>query len=245
MTGHPGERIVLVGECGDMIAHFYMPDDDRPGPAIVVNHGSNDHQDSKPGVSRLLSDAGYRVLVPNRRGYSGSAGPSLAAALTAPRCSPQYGEQVCARLLAEASDIVAAVTHVRAMPGVDASRVAVLGSSYGGITSLLAAALDPTLAACVSFAAAAMSWGPVPAVQPLLRQHVETGSCPVLFLQAANDFDLAPSEVLARVCRRIGRDHDRVILPAIGANEMEAHQIWIHAPFLWAPVVLPFLTRVL
>jgi len=245
MTGHPGERMILAGECGDMVTHFYRPEGDRPGPAIVVNHGSNDDQDTKPGVCRLLTDAGYRVLVPFRRGYAGSAGPSLTDAVTAPRSSPQHGEQVCARLLAETADIVTALTYVRSVPGVDATRVAVLGSSYGGITSLLAAALDPAVAACVSFAAAAMSWSPVPAIQPLLKHHVETGPCPVLFLQAANDFDLTPSEALAEVCHQAGRDHDRVILPAIGANEMEAHQIWTHAPFLWAPAVLPFLAKVL
>ena len=236
----------------DLIAYRYLPAvdsraDGRPGPfpAVVVNHGSGLEQDSKPGVARVLTDAGYLVFVPFRRGYAGSSGPSRIDAVPAPVGAPGHDGQVCARLLAESDDVLAALDAVRAMPEADPERVAVMGSSYGGINSLLAAARDGRVRACISFAAAAMSWGPVPGLRPFLLAHAEAIRCPVLLLQAENDFDLAPSEALAGRLRAADRVCERHVFPPFGAGPMEAHQIWVHAPHVWAPVVLPFLDRYL
>ncbi|HEV2283391.1 MAG TPA: alpha/beta fold hydrolase [bacterium] len=251
VTGvHPGERLLFPSAGRDLIAYRYVPapgvgggDRGGPVPAVVLNHGSGLEQDSKPGVARVLTDAGYVVFVPFRRGYAGSPGPSRLEEVPAPAGAPGHDEQVCARLLAESDDVLAALRFVRAMPGVDPARVGVMGSSYGGINSLLAAARDGRLRACVSFAAAAMSWGPVPGLRPFLLRHVDTIRCPLLLLQAENDFDTSPSEALAARRRAADGVCERHLFPPFGASPIEAHQIWVHAPNLWAPVVLPFLAR--
>lgn len=244
MTVHSAQSVRVPGPAGTLAGFLYQPAAAQPGPAVVLNHGSDTTQDSKPGVARLLTDAGYRVLTLHRRGYETSDGPSRLSEVTAPQGTPEHGRQVCARLRDEAADVAAGVRWLRDQPDVHSGRVSVLGSSYGGITSILATALAEEVAGCVSFAAAAMSWGPVPEVQGLLLEHLDAGRCPVLLLQAANDFDLTPSEVMLAHCGETGRDCDRVILPPFGANELEAHQVWVHAPQLWAPQVLPFLARV-
>ncbi|MHB8731386.1 MAG: alpha/beta hydrolase family protein [bacterium] len=251
VTGvHPGERLLFPSAGRDLIAYRYVPAPEAGGggrrgplPAVVVNHGSGLEQDSKPGVARVLTDAGYLVFVPFRRGYGGSPGPSRLDEVPASAGAPGHDEQVCARLLAENDDVLAALRFVRAMPGVDPDRVGVMGSSYGGINSLLAAARDDRLRACVSFAAAAMSWGPVPGLRPFLLKHADTIRCPVLLLQAENDFDITPSASLAARRREADGVCERHLLPPFGASPMEAHQIWVHAPQLWAPAVLPFLAR--
>jgi hypothetical protein len=56
------------------------------------------------------------------------------------------------------ADVRAAIAALRALPEVDPARVAVTGSSYGGILTLLAAEADGTLRAAVAFAPAAMNW---------------------------------------------------------------------------------------
>jgi dienelactone hydrolase len=248
MAGHPGDALTFPSGGLELRAHVYRPPDHaspapRGLPVVVVNHGSGLEQDSKPGVARLLADDGYVVFVPYRRGYAGSPGQPRTEAVTAQPGEPGYGAQVAARLLAESDDVLAALRFVRAMPGVDPARTAVLGSSYGGINSILAAGRDPDLRACVSFAAAAMTWPHAPEVRELLQDYVDRARCPFLFLQAENDFDTAPSAVLAERCRARGHPHERHLFARFGATAMEAHQIWIHAPFLWAPVVLPFLAR--
>lgn len=226
-------------------AHLHRPDGAGPFPAIVVNHGSGLEQDSKPGVARLLTDAGYLVFIPYRRGYAGSPGQVRTQAVRVQAGEAGYGELVARRLLAESDDVLAALRFVRARSDVDPARTAVLGSSYGGINSILAAGRDPELRACVAFAAAAMTWKYAPEVQDLLLRHIDSARCPFLFLQAENDFDLAPSAAFAERCRARGHPHVRHLFPPFGVTEMEAHQIWIHAPYLWAPVVLPFLTSYL
>lgn len=251
-AAHPGERLTFPSAGRDLLAYRYVPAPDAGGgrgagplAAVIVNHGSGLEQDSKPGVARVLTDAGYLAFVPFRRGYAGSPGPSRLDEVPAPQGAPGHDEQVCARLLAENDDVLAALRFVRAMPEVDPGRVAVMGSSYGGINALLAAARDDRVRACVSFAAAAMSWGPVPGLRPFLLAHADTIRCPVLLLQAENDFDLAPSAALAARLTAADRVCERHLFPPFGANAMEAHQIWVHAPQIWAPVVLPFLDRYL
>jgi dienelactone hydrolase len=243
MGGHPGTALTFPSAGIDLRAYLYRPAGAAPYPAVVVNHGSGLEQDSKPGVARLLTDAGYLVLVPLRRGYAGNPGQSRTDAVTAAPGEPAYGEQVARRLLAESDDVLAALAFVRAMPDVAAQRTAVLGSSYGGINSILAAGRDPDVRACVSFAAAAMTWKHAPEVQELLLRHADRARCPFLFLQAENDFDLTPSAALAARCLDRDHPHARHVFPPFGATEMEAHQIWIHAPHLWSPVVLPFLDQ--
>ena len=239
----PGEPVTYSSDGRALVGHRYRPRAGGPFPAVVVNHGSGLDQDTKPGVADVLAGAGYLVLVARRRGYGGSPGPSRLEEVTAPVGSAEHDAQVCARLLRESDDVLAALEFVRAMPEVDATRTAVLGSSYGGINSLLAASRDRAVTACVSFGAAAMSWGPVPGLRPFLLRHAEAIRCPVLLVQAENDYDLAPSAAIAEGLRAAGGTCLRHLFPAFGADRHEAHQIWVHAPHLWAPVVLPFLAR--
>ncbi|HXX40168.1 MAG TPA: alpha/beta fold hydrolase [bacterium] len=242
-SAHPGERTAVPSDARELIAHCYRPAGPGPHPAVVVNHGSLLEQDSHPGIARTLTDAGFLVLVPWRRGYGGSPGPSRVDEVTAAVGTPEHGAQVCARLLAESDDVLAALQFVRARPDVDPTRTAVMGSSYGGINSLLAAARDPLVGACVAVSAAAMSWGPVPELRDLLLHHVDMIRCPVQFLQAENDFDLRPSAALTERCRTRGGVCERHLVPPFGANHFEAHRLWVYAPHVWAPVVLPFLAR--
>jgi dienelactone hydrolase len=239
VSRHPGEELTFPSAGRQLRAVLYGPSGPGPYPAVVVNHGSGLEQDSKPGVARVLTDAGYLVFVPFRRGYAGSPGRPRTEEVTAQPGDGAYGDQVASRLLAESDDVLAALRFVRVRPDVDPARTTVLGSSYGGINSILAAGRDAELRACVSFAAAAMTWKHAPEVADLLLRHTDSARCPFLFLQAENDFDLAPSAALAGRCAARGHPHARHLFPPFGATEMEAHQIWIHAPHLWAPVVLP------
>jgi dienelactone hydrolase len=86
VSPHPGEPLTFLSAGLDLRAVLYRPHGPGPYPAVVVNHGSGLEQDSKPGVARLLTDAGYLVFVPFRRGYAGSPGQPR----TDRRCAPAY-----------------------------------------------------------------------------------------------------------------------------------------------------------
>src|SRR5258708_7250038 len=59
-------------------AYLYKPDGDGPFPVVIYNHGSRDGREraSVPFqyVGKMLTRAGYAVLVPERRGYGKCAG---------------------------------------------------------------------------------------------------------------------------------------------------------------------------
>src|SRR5262245_17649882 len=61
-------------------AYLYKPNGDGPFPVVIYNHGSRPtrerHSVPFEYIGRLLARAGYVVLVPERRGYGGSDGPT-------------------------------------------------------------------------------------------------------------------------------------------------------------------------
>lgn len=89
-------------------------------PGIVFNHGG---VDGIPEVfknrCRELSSAGYHVFAPSYRGEDGSGGRVEVAA-------------------GEVDDAINGARVLKQWPGVDASRIAMAGTSHGGIITLLA-----------------------------------------------------------------------------------------------------------
>jgi dienelactone hydrolase len=243
VSAHPVERLTFTSAGRALTAYLHRPATPGPWPALVLNHGSDLAQNSMPGVAHVLTSAGYLVFTAIRHGYGDSPGPTRIEEVTIPVGRAGHGDQVCARLLVESDDVLAALQFVRAMPEVDGTCTAVMGSSYGGINSLLAASRDPDVRCCVSFAAAAMTWPHVPEVREFLLRRADTVRCPVLLLQAANDFDLTPSLALAERFQERGHTCERHLFPPFGIDAMEGHRIFVHAPQMWAPVVLPFVAR--
>jgi alpha-beta hydrolase superfamily lysophospholipase len=78
-------------------------------------------------IARALREAGYSVLIYDHRGYGSSDG------------SPRQQTDP----LQQSEDFHDAVSAAAKLPGVDASRIAVLGVGHGGGAALMAAACDP------------------------------------------------------------------------------------------------------
>src|SRR6266702_1382636 len=118
-------------------AYLYKPDGDGPFPVVIYNHGSRDGREraSLPFqyVGKMLTRAGYAVLVPERRGYGKSDGSTWREEVG----SDQY--RLITRLQAETDDMLAAVEYLRTVRFADARRMGVMGWSFGGIVTMLAA----------------------------------------------------------------------------------------------------------
>jgi fermentation-respiration switch protein FrsA (DUF1100 family) len=114
---------------------FYPGVGTGPRPAIVMSHGVSavKEQHLAPYAERFAAE-GYAVLVFDYRHLGSSDGEPRG------RVIPHEQHE----------DIRAALTHVAALPEVDANRIALWGTSFSGGHALFVGALDPRVkAVCV------------------------------------------------------------------------------------------------
>jgi dipeptidyl aminopeptidase/acylaminoacyl peptidase len=141
-------------------------------------------------------------------------------------------------------DQLAALAYLKSRRDVDQNRIALAGCSFGGIQTLLAAERKAGARAGVDFAGAAITWDRSPLIPARLRAAARRAVIPILFVQAENDYNTAPSRELAAEMQKAGKPHELKILPPYGSTPQEAH-----TPFcanggdVWGPDVFRFLER--
>jgi dipeptidyl aminopeptidase/acylaminoacyl peptidase len=188
-------------------------------------------------------DAGYAVFAPIRRGHDGNPGRFWEDAVSSPWGSPEMGRELVGALADECDDAVAALEHLRRDPGVDADRIAMIGSSFGGVMVMLAAGRGAPFRAGISFAGPSITWPDAPALQQELLAAMATTRVPLFLIQAADDVHLTPTYALGGALARHGSPHEVRIYGPIGTAPGEGHGIFNIAVELWLPDVLRFLRR--
>lgn len=117
------------------------------------------------------------------------------------------------------------------------------GVSFGGIQTLLAAEKGLDVRAFAAFAPGAMSWRWVTGLDARLEAAVQHAQAPVLIVQAQNDYNLAPSQVLGPLLEKEGKGR-AVVFPAFGTTEQEGHGAFAcraEGTAVWGATVLGFL----
>jgi len=230
-----------------LAAYLYVPPGAGPFPGLVLNHGSTIHPGSsdlcRPGTAAVLTAWGYAVLLPHRRGYGNSAGPTWRQEVTAEFGTAEYDRALAARLAREAEDVVAAVAWLGARPEVAPDRIGVIGSSFGGVMSLLAAARCPGLRCAVDFAGAAMNWERTPTLRATMLEAARQLAVPICLVQSENDYSTAPTRELAAELGRHGKAHVARVFPAFGLTADEGHLFLQNGAPIWGPWVRAFLER--
>ncbi len=112
-------------------AYLYTPKAVRPGqklPAIIFAHGgpTSQYNDTYEQQMQFFAGQGYVVLAPNFRGSSGYG-----------RRFADLNNKCWAHC--DLADLVAGVTYLKTLGYVDTDRVAVTGTSHGGLLSMAAA----------------------------------------------------------------------------------------------------------
>ena len=232
----PSDELWLEGD-------LWEPSADAPWPVVLYNHGSDRELPDRGVVAEVFTSRGFAFFQPHRRGHGRSEGPYILALLEAARA---VGEDEWARVLvqqleAQLSDQLAALACLRGLPNADPHRAVVMGSSFGGIQTLLAAEVEELWAA-IAFAPAAMTWAKAPPLRERLMRAARNARAPLMLLQAENDFDLTPTSALAQELERVGKPHQRVIYPAVGVGHMDGHTFVTH-PDVWTDDVFAFLDR--
>jgi dienelactone hydrolase len=235
-AGPPPALVTFASGPLTLHGFLYRPEGDGPFPAVVYNHGSEAMPGSRSDEAVFFVPHGFVLFVPHRRGQGRSrdAGEHIA------RLSDRA--RVVDELVAQTDDVLAAVQYLRSQPYVDAARIAVAGCSFGGIVSLLAAERGAGIEAAVDFAGGAMMWARTPELQARMKQAARAARAPVLFIQAENDFDTAPSRVLSEEMRSAGKPARVRIFPANGSTPIEGHHLCYGSPDpVWGDEVLSFL----
>jgi dipeptidyl aminopeptidase/acylaminoacyl peptidase len=124
------EGVKLVGD-------LFLPPDLTPGErraGIVLCHGYTGVRSIYlPDNARVLAEAGYVVLTFDYKGWGDSDGPKS-------RLAPH----------GRVADVQAALTFLSAQAEVDAARLGIYGTSYGGATVVWVAAVDPRVKCVVA-----------------------------------------------------------------------------------------------
>lgn len=224
---------------------LWLPPGRGPFPAIVYNHGSGlkePHEDNAlPGLPLLFASWGYACLVPHRRGYGLSPGPDWRSECPGEPFSAPYNRAIIARLEREAGDVVAAFNYLARLKQIDAGRIALMGSSFGGTTTLLAAAREPRARAAIAFAMAAMNWDRNPLMAERLVQAVLEAKPPLFLAQARNDFSVRPLSELSAALDATAKPHVARLYPAFGATAYEGHFLAGRGSLIWGGDVRHFL----
>ena len=85
-------------------------------------------------------------------------------------------------------------------------------------------------------------WDTKPAVRQRLHEAARRALIPVFFLQAANDYNTAPTRVLSAEMKRAGKPHEGRVFPAFGETKMAGHAGFCNqGQSVWGPDVLDFL----
>src|SRR5262249_5656990 len=107
---------------------------ERRGAFMVLHgFGSNSESSNVLAPTRVLNQFGYVTLRSDMRGCGKSEG--------------EFGRVIC---LEQVEDLGNALDFLAAHPAVDPSRIAAIGSSFGGAVAVYAGGSDPRLAAVIS-----------------------------------------------------------------------------------------------
>jgi dipeptidyl aminopeptidase/acylaminoacyl peptidase len=244
---------VVTFPSGDLTLHgeLYKPEGKGPFPAIVYNHGSAPGMLSRQAFEALgpvFTSHGWVFFGPYRRGQglSASAGPYIGdqIATAKEKGGMPEGAAVMVRLLEtdHLNDQLAALAWLRKQSFVQQNRIAVGGTSFGGIETVLGAERGNYCAA-IDSSGGAQSWTDAPELRSLMIQAVRNSRAPIFFFQAANDFDLSPSKTLSAEMKEAGKTYQVKIYPAFGNSPGDGHTFGYFGFSVWADDVFRFLDQ--
>jgi len=235
----------------ELEAMVVRPDDGRPHPLAVLNHGSPRDAADRPTMTpfRMWPQAvafarrGWVAVVVMRRGYGSSQGEWAEGFGSC--AEPDYATAA----QAGASDIAAAARYMSGQSYVSKGKWISVGHSAGGFATVALSADSPhDLAAAMAFAPGRGSTTPdaVCGEKQLIAafaQYGKTSRVPLLWVAAENDHFFGP-RLVPLLTSAFSKGGGNVTLVKAAAFGEDGHQLFTTASGipLWSPVVDRFLT---
>jgi len=219
----------------------WKPPGDGRFPALLWNHGSEKLPGTIDGVAPHFIAKGFVFFVPHRRGQGRSPGPYIMEELNRAGSRSDRGRLLVDLHETQLQDQLAALQYLQSLPYVDGGRIAVMGFSFGGIQTMLAAERATAYRVAVNCSGAAETWKSASDLRARLIAAARNTTIPVFFLQAENDHDLTPNRVLSEEVRKTGRPVEAKVYPAFGSGPREGHGFCVRGAEIWFPDVLNFI----
>jgi carboxymethylenebutenolidase len=238
-------------------AYFWRPSGPGPFPAVLFNHGSG-AADAQHTAGQTMADAasnlapvflkhGYAFFYLCRRGQGLSADQAPFMQDILQREEATKGREARQHLhyvlvtTDHLDDALAGLAFLKIAPGVDSSRIAIVGHSFGGVITLLSGERDAAIRAEVTFGAGANSWRASDELRRRITTAVEKTSAPIMLIHAANDYDTTPGTAVAAELARHHKPHVLKIYPALGQSSDDGHNLLYLAILEWESDVFQFL----
>ena len=249
----PGGPDTVVVQSGTVKLHalLWHPGGHGPFPAVLFNHGSGNTPENQAAqaatVGPIFAKHGDVLLFVYRRGSGLSADQGRSAIDLMNRELATYGQDARNKLQLELlqtdqlTDALAALAYLRALPEVDTHRVAVAGHSFGASLTLLIAERDSALRAAIAFSGSTASWDHSPQLRARLIEAVGRTTAPIFFIEAQNDYSIAPAKTLSAEMERLGKPYRIKIYPPVGQTAEDGHGFIFLRVGAWEHDVFDFL----
>ena len=219
----------------------WKPSGNGPFPALLWNHGSEKLPGTIDGVAPYFVAKGIVFFVPHRRGQGRSPGPYIMDELKQAGSREERSRMLVDLHETQLQDQLAALQYLQSLSYVDGKRIAVMGFSFGGIQTMLAAERATSYRVAVNCSVAAETWKGSSDLRARLTTAARKATIPVFFLQAENDYDLTPNRVLSEEVRKSGQPVDAEVYPAFGSGPRDGHGFCVRGAEIWFPDVLNFI----
>jgi dienelactone hydrolase len=222
-TGPQYETVRYTNDGLRLEAYLYTPAGPGPFPLVIHRHSGNDPAPRWGAViARLLTDAGYAVLVPQRRGTGNSEG-QLFTEIGDDR--DRIGRLRAAFNTAETGDVLAALEAVTRDSGsrIDVQRVAIMGYSAGGSVAVLAAARSDRFRAVIAQAPSTVSWTLEAPFRDAILSAARQVRVPTLCLVAENDNTTESARSICDAVKASGAVASLIVYPAFTPRQPSAN----------------------
>ncbi len=245
--GDVGEVVFYASHGVQLKGYLYKPQGTGPFPVYMWNHGSEQQPPPGAKLAQFWVPHGFVLFAPIRSGHGDNPGAYIGdeQKKVENSLSPAGFRQLAALHERANDDVVAAYLWIAQQSYVDRKRIVVAGGSFGGIQALLTAQKDGRdglgVKCIVAMSPAAESWEN-PNWAGRLGEAVAEAKAPIFLLQASNDYNLGPSEVLGPRIDAKGFPNRHRIFPAHGdaSDHAQGHGGFFSDPQAWSGELLKY-----